>query len=329
MGAIAMGAGEERAEVTVTSMVGKPTFVGAAWCDDLTQLSADLAVIGVPYGVPYGMEGSTSPSSTAPAAIRAQSQRIGRYLSHFDFDLDAPLMPDPCPVIVDCGDVAMRPGRFAENAAATTRVIETILARGAVPVVLGGDHAIPIPVMRAYERFGPIFIVQVDAHLDWRDEVDGEHQGLSSPMRRASEMPWVTGMAQLGLRGVGMGRAIEVEAARAYGSRLVTASEIRRAGIEAVLAGIPAAERYYITIDADGIDPAIAPGVGSPAFGGLSYPETAGLLRGLAAKGRIVGVDLVEIVPARDPFGLTSILGTRLLVDVMSAMAHQGQFGPR
>src|SRR5438128_1730038 len=111
-------------------------------------------------------------------------------------------------------------------------------------------------------------------------------------------MPWVSGMAQIGLRGYGSARQEEFEAARKYGSILVGAEELHRVGIEAVLERIPPSPRYYITIDADGLDPTIAPGVNSPAPGGVTYWEVTNLIRGIAARGRIVGFDLVEVVPS-------------------------------
>jgi agmatinase len=306
---------------------GRPSFVDAPRCADLSELDADIAIIGVPYGVPYDMAGSRSPSSTAPAAIRAESQRYGRYLAHYDIDFGGELFGERAVRIVDCGDVAMIPGRLEENSQATTDVIRAILDRGAVPFVLGGDHSIPNPVLRAYEGRGDFCLVQLDAHLDWRDEIGGVRQGLSSPMRRASELPWVTGMAQIGLRGVGSGRREEFEAARAYGSVLIGAEEVHRLGVEATLQRIPTADRYYVTFDADGLDPAIAPGVGYPAFGGLTYFEAFGLLRGIAARGPVVGYDIVEIVPALDTRGLTSLLAARLTLNLIGVMAHSGHLG--
>src|SRR5687768_7690604 len=110
------------------------------------------------------MEAVSSPSWPAPAAIRAASSGfiygdIG--LDHYDFDFGGPLFAGKPVRVVDCGDVAMQPGRFAENSAATTEVVRTILDRGAIPIVLGGDHAIPIPVMRAYEGREPMVVVQL------------------------------------------------------------------------------------------------------------------------------------------------------------------------
>ncbi len=192
--------------LTIPVPAGQPTFAGVPRCDDLETLTADVAIVGVPYGVPYDMQGSTSPSSAAPGSIREQSLRWNRYLTHYDVDFGGDLFAGRTVRIVDCGDVAMVPGRYDENSAATTAVIRAVLDRGAVPIVLGGDDSIPLPVMRAYKPAESICVVQIDAHLDWRDEIGGVTLGLSSPMRRASELPTVEGMAQIGLRGVGSGR---------------------------------------------------------------------------------------------------------------------------
>ncbi len=312
---------------TVPISDGRPTFAGFPRCHDLDNLAADVAIIGVPYGTPYGMEGSTSPSSTAPAAIREQSLRWSPYLTHHDYDFGGDLFNGRAIRIVDCGDVAMAPGCYEENSRATTAVMRSILDRGAVPIVLGGDDSIPLPVMRAYDGLGSMCVVQFDAHLDWRDEVGGVREGLSSPMRRASELPYIEGMVQIGLRGVGMGRPQEFAAAQEYGSILIGAAELQRLGVETVLSRIPTADRYYLTFDADALDPAIAPGVGYPAFGGLTYYEAFDLFRGIAAKGKLVGFNMVEIVPSLDVRGLTSLIAARLILNLLGSMAHAGQIG--
>jgi agmatinase len=215
---------------------GYPTFLNVPRVDVADLEAADVAVIGVPYGVPYDMEGARSPASAAPRAIREQSQRLARYLTHYDYDFDGDIFAGRQVRIVDCGDVPMVPGRYDENQRTVTEAIRAILHRGAVPFVLGGDHSIPIPVMRAYDGCEPFCVVQIDAHLDWRDEINGVREGLSSPMRRASELPWVSGMVQIGIRGVGSARQVEVDAARAYGSVIVGAKELRRTGVAAARA---------------------------------------------------------------------------------------------
>ena len=307
--------------------LGKATFLDAPRCDDLETLDGDVAVLGVPYGYPYDMTGSTSASATAPAAIREQSMRWTPYVAHYDYDFGSDIFAGRVVRIVDCGDVAMTPGDFAGNSAATTAVVKTILDRGAVPIVLGGDHAIPIPVFRAYEGRDPMVIVQLDQHIDWREERNGVTEGLSSTMRRASEMPWVRGMAQVGLRAVGSARQGEVDAALAYGSVQVRAEELHEVGVAAILERIPPSDRYYITFDADALDVPIAPGVLVPGFGGITYYEASNLLRGIARKGRIVGYDIVEVVPALDVANITSLVCARLTLNLIGEMAHTGQVG--
>jgi agmatinase len=306
---------------------GEPSFIDAPRCVDLTTLEADFAIVGVPNGWPYEMAAVTSPSSTAPRAIREQSNRYAPFLSHFDWDFDGSLFAGRDVKVVDCGDVAMVPGEFAENSRRTTAVINAILDRGAVPIVLGGDHAIPIPVFRAYKGRGNMVIVQLDAHIDWRQERNGITEGLSSTMRRASEMPWVSGMAQIGLHAVGSARQQEVDDSLAYGSVQVRAEEVHEIGVAAVLERIPQSDRYYITFDADGLYAPLAPGVLSPGFGGLTYYEASNLLRGVARKGKIVGYDIVEIVPSVDVADLTSQVCARLTLNLIGEMAHQGQIG--
>ncbi len=306
---------------------GRPSMFDVPRCSDLDILDADLAVVGVPFSVPYDLYRSTM-CSTAPQTIREQSMRFApRYLSHYDFDFGGDLLAGRRVEMVDCGDVATTPSTIQENPGRVTAVIRKILERGAVPIVLGGEHSIPIPVMRAYEGHGPIHIVHVDAHLDWRDEIGGVKDGLSSPLRRASEMPWFSGMTQIGLRGFGSARKEEFDAARAYGSILVGAEELHRVGIDEILRRIPASERYYITIDADGLDPTIAPGVAGPAPGGVTYSQVTNLIRGVAAKGKVVGYDFVEVVPSADVGNITSYLAGRLILTLLGALCHTGQIG--
>src|SRR6185436_5650106 len=159
------------------------------------------------------------------------------------------------------------------NREAITAAVRALVDADAIPVVLGGDDSVPIPMFRAFEGRGPLTVVQIDAHLDWRDEVRGEKYGWSSPMRRASEMPWIRGMVQVGLRGIGSARAKEVADARAWGSRLVPAADVHRHGIARVLDLVDADARCLVTLDCDGLDPSILPAVLARAPGS---PRSAG-----------------------------------------------------
>jgi len=306
---------------------GQPTFLGVPRAADLDALDTDVAVLGVPHGVPYGDDAAPAPSAAATRSVRAQSMRYADELHHYDFTFGGEIFAGRTVRLADCGDVAGDAADVAGNTRRTEEAVRRIVARGAFPLILGGDHSIPIPVVRGFAgRGGDLCVVQVDAHLDWRDERFGVREGLSSPMRRASELPFVTGMFQVGLRGTGSARREEVEAARAWGSVLVTADELRRDGLEAALAGLPPGD-VYLTFDMDAMDPAIAPGVGAPVFGGLSYDEATALLRGVAGRRRVVGFDLVEIQPERDLRDLTSYLGARLALNLLGALAWTGQIG--
>lgn len=306
---------------------GQPSFLNVPRCDDLDTLSADIAVVGVHSGLPYGIEGAKFPAGAALRTIREQSTRFERFLTHYDYDFGGDIFAGRSVKIVDCGNVAMLPGQYEANNRTTTTAIQKIMERGAVPIVVGGGHEITIPVLRAYQDHPPMYLGQIDAHFDWRDDVGGVRDGLSSPMRRASEMPWIGGMAQIGLRGVGSARQEENDAARDWGSLIVGAQELHRVGVDAILARIPDADRYFITFDADGLDPVLAPGVGAPAFGGVTYYEALNLLRGIAAKGRVVGFDFVVVRPHLDVNNATSLIAARMILNMIGAMAHAGQIG--
>jgi agmatinase len=208
-----------------------------------------------------------------------------------------------------------------------TLAIRELLNRGTVPVVIGGDHGTTIPVLRAYEAVEELCVVQIDAHLDWVDERDGVSEGFSSPMRRASEMPYISSLVQIGLRGQGSARQKEADdAATCSKCLLVKAEEFHEQGVSKVLKRIPDAQNYYLTIDADGFDPSIAPGVAYPTPGGVTYFQLFNLMRGLAGKGALMGLDFVEVVPERDVANLTSLFAARQILNFMGVAAHSGQF---
>jgi agmatinase len=307
--------------------IGRPSFLDGPRCGDLAALGADVAIIGIPYTTPADLARSRSASSPAPAVVREQSLRLAGTLGHYDFEFGGDPFAGHRVLIVDCGDVAMTPGRYEENSQAATAVLGELLRRGACPIVLGGDRAATIPALRAYAGRGPICVVHLGADLAWRDEVNGVRESLHSAMRRAAELPWVTALIQIGLRGLGGTRQREVDDAEAFGSVLVRAEELHELGVDAVLRRLPTAPAYYISLDAGALDPAIAPGVETPAFGGLTYFEATNLLKGVAVRGRVVGLDLVGLVPGADVQSLTSLLGARLVLNLVGALAHAGQIG--
>jgi agmatinase len=306
--------------------IGRPSFLGAPRVAAPGLPETDVAVVGILYTTPADLAASRAPSSAAPATVREQSLRLSGCEDGYDFDLGGELFAGRRVRVVDCGDVRALPGRYEDNDRAASDVVGAILDRGALPIVLGGDHAAAIPALRACVRRGPITVVHLGADLDWRDQVSGVRWSAASAMRRAAELDGVVSMIQIGLRGGGARRG-DVEDAEAFGSILVRAEEVHEGGVRAALSRLPAAPGYYLSLDAGALDPAIAPGVAVPAFGGLSYFEATNLLKGVAARAPVVGVSLTGIVPAHDPGGLTSLLGVRLVLNLLGALAHTGRLG--
>jgi len=282
-----------------------------------------IAIIGAEHATPYEA-GRPSHSAGAPGALRAALTGYARQGDRYDFDLGGL----PTPGAFDGGDVAGDPADPEGNRRRITAAVRGLLEHDVVPVVLGGDDSVPIPMFSAFEGRGPLTVVQIDAHMDWRDEVRGERLGWSSPMRRASEMPWIRRMVQVGQRGTGSAGAREVADARAWGSRIVTAQEVHRHGLAPVLDLVGAGETCLVTLDCDGLDPSIMPAVQARSPGGLGYWHVVDLLHGLAAKTRLAGFDLVEFMPARDPDGVAALTAARIVCNAIEAIARSRSLRP-
>lgn len=316
-------------EPLTQSPSGPPrTFLDLPLALDLDHLSADIAILGIPFGMPYQPSEMANDQSRAPDAIRqslpgyAEESRL-----HYDWDLGGPLLDNRDIKVVDCGNVTADMSDHQEHYRRAEKAARKLFEAGTTLITLGGDHGIPIPVMRALEvHGGPVTLVHVDAHLDWRHEVNGETEGYSSPIRRASEMAWFDKIVQIGMRGVGSARTGEVEDARAYGCDIITAYEMHEMGMDAVLQRIPDGGPYYLTIDADGLDPTIMPGVLSQAPGGVDWRQIRSLIHGLVKKGRVLGMDLVEIAPRYDVGEITMVHAMRLICNFIGASVRAGYY---
>lgn len=283
-------------------------FLDLAVETELHRVDADVAILGVPHGWPYPDIGPTAGCADAPNAVRRRSRRLARFASHWDFDIDGPM---ELPRTVDAGDVPGDPLDGAGNSRRTTDAVGALLDRGVVPVCIGGDDSVPIPILRAYETRGPLTVLQVDAHLDFRDEVDGVREGYSSPMRRASEMPHVERILHVGLRGLGSARAGDVEDSRAAGNLLVTARDLRDHGVAWLLSQLPDDGSIFLSFDCDGLDPSVFPAVSALAPGGLTYHEAVDLLVGIGP--RLAGAVFTEYVPELDVNDLSALTACRLI----------------
>ena len=300
--------------------VGICTFGKYPYIEDWDQVAADVAILGAPF------DGGTQWRAGArmgPRAVREASTLFSfGHAGAYDFEDDVTYL-DPAQVsIVDVGDADIIHTDTVRSHANIEKGVRKILAANALPVVIGGDHSINIPCINAFDDQDSIHVVQIDAHLDFVDERHGVRFGHGNPMRRAAEKPYVTGLTQIGIRNVSSTAREGYADARAMGSDIQSVRHVRKMGTSKMLDRIPAGQRYYLTIDIDAFDPSIAPGTGTPSHGGFLYYEVLELIDGLAQRGDIVGVDLVEVAPDYDPTGSTSILAAQVLMNTIGRILH-------
>lgn len=291
--------------------VGISTFGKSPYQPDWGAIDADVAVMGAPFD--FGTQWRAG-ARFGPRAIREASTLFSfGHAGAYDHEDDTTYLEGVR--IVDIGDADIVHTDTEKSHANIEAGVRAILKAGALPVVLGGDHSVNIPCINAFSDHGPIHIVQIDAHLDFVDERHGVRYGHGNPMRRAAEKPHVTGLSQFGIRNVSSTAKEGYDAARAMGSDILSVRQIRKLGLEATLARVPEGRDYYVTIDIDGFDPSIAPGTGTPSHGGFLYYEILEFLDGLAKRGRVVGIDLVEVAPDYDHTGTTAILAAQVLLN--------------
>tara|TARA_R110002124_G_scaffold95963_5_gene240276 strand:- start:1667 stop:2623 length:957 start_codon:yes stop_codon:yes gene_type:complete len=298
--------------------VGICTFGKYPYVQDWDSIDADVAVMGAPFD--FGTQWRSG-ARMGPRAIREASTLFSfGHAGAYDHEDDITYLEGAR--IIDIGDADIVHTDTRQSHANIEHGVRKILAAGAIPVVMGGDHSVNIPCINAFDDQAPVHIVQIDAHLDFVDERHGVRYGHGNPMRRAAEKPYVTGLTQIGIRNVSSTARDGYEDARAMRSDILSVRQFRRLGIDGMLERIPANARYYVTLDIDAFDPSIAPGTGTPSHGGFLYYEVLELLDGLAKRGQIVGMDLVEVAPDYDPTGSTSILAAQILMNTIGRILH-------
>ncbi len=299
------------------AFVGIPTFCKFPHVRELEGKDVDVAVVGTPLD--QGSFDRTG-SRNGPRAIREASQMYGTaFLPErgvYDVELGRYKLANT--KVVDYGDVPVAPTLTQENQDAITEAVKDILGHDVFPIVLGGDHSITFPVVRAYEGVA-LDIVHFDTHMDFADNMLGITHSHANPIKRVSELDNVQNITQVGIRGL-LNPDLYVDEARDFGARVVTATDAIKSGPDWVLSQIPAAENFYVTIDIDVLDPSVAPGTGTPEPGGFNYLQMKEMLTALPKKGKIVGFDLVEVNPLYDPGGITALVATRLIIDFLAAI---------
>ena len=303
--------------------VGISTFGKRPYTDDWENLQADVAILGAPFdaGTQWRSGARFGPRGVREASTLFSFGHAGAY----DHEDDATYLPGDVK-IVDMGDADIVHTDTEQSHANIEKGVRAALKAGALPVVIGGDHSVNIPCIRALNgpeyQGAPFHILQIDAHLDFVDERHGVRHGHGNPMRRAAEQPFVTGLTQVGIRNVSSTAKEGYADARAMGSQIISVRQARKMGVDELTAKIPDSTPLYITIDIDAFCPSIAPGTGTPSHGGFLYYEVLELMQAVAQRNPVIGIDFVEVAPDYDPTGGTSILAAQLLLNTLGFIFH-------
>jgi agmatinase len=286
-----------------------------------SALGAHAVVFGAPHGTPYrGIDNRIH--AKAADSFRLALKDDSLWLEHWDFDFDGPLLGEKNFKAVDLGNLKTVPADGRGNRTKIEKMTRDILAADAVPIMFGGDDSVPIPFIAGFSGGPPITILQIDAHIDWRDERNNERMGFSSTMRRASEQPHVWRIVQAGARGIGSARKMEVDAARDWGAHIVPCRKIHSDGIASVLEHIERESDCLISLDLDVLDSSVMPAVAYPSPGGLSFNQLTDLISSVATKARIVGFAMVEFAPKRDVDGTSAFTAGRIAASILGHIAR-------
>ncbi|WP_082506233.1 arginase family protein [Deinococcus sp. Leaf326] len=294
---------------------GIATFARAPLRDLREDWHADVGVLGIPFDLALGFRPG---ARYAPRALREASLR---YVPPF-MGLDGRTRLEGV-TLADAGDVAL-PSLEPELARERiTQEARGLRGRCRVPVFLGGDHSVTYPLLRAFGDVPALHVVQLDAHLDFTDTRNDTRYSNSSPFRRAAEeLPDLVHITTVGLRGLRFDPEA-VAAARVRGHTLISMPEVQ-AGLADVLERLPQEKNVYISVDIDGLDPAVVPGTSSPEPDGLTYAQATALLAATARRNTVVGLDLVELAPNLDPSGLSALIGARLVMETLCEVFDAG-----
>ena len=299
----------------------------------LEMLSAQVAFLGVPYdggtpqpGIPTGQRAGPGAAREATAAQFYYPRSAGAGVDRgaegwYDVEADRDYLVGV--TMADVGDVAIQGSDTEANYGRITRAARGIVERGALMVAIGGDHSISYPLGRGMEPLGEFDVVHVDAHTDFLDELDGARLTGASQLRRLAELPFVGTVTALGVRNV---ERVEVDGMRALGGRWATSLDVLQHGAGGVVREtVPKTESLYVSIDLDVLDSSVAPGHSLQEPGGLSYRQLRAILVEVARRGRVIGFDVVELNPARDPSGATARVTTWIVTHFLSEIFDQSR----
>ncbi|MEZ5152987.1 agmatinase [Rhodococcus zopfii] len=298
----------------VPRFAGPATFARLPRLDEVT--AADVAIVGVPFdtGVSY-----RPGARFGPAHVRASSKLLRPYNPALD------VLPFDRLQVADAGDIACNPFSIDEAVAAIERGADALTGSGSRLLTIGGDHTIALPLLRSVaRRHGPVAVVHFDAHLDTWDTYFGTPTTHGTPFRLASQEGLIDREASMhvGIRGP-LYSDKDLTDDRALGFSAVTSPEIEIDGVAAAIERMKARigdRPVYVSVDIDVLDPAHAPGTGTPEAGGLTSRELLRMLRAFSDF-NVVGADIVEVAPAYDHAELTGIAAAHVGYELLSAMA--------
>lgn len=297
---------------------GIATFCKAPYIFDPAEVHADVAVLGIPFDNTASMRPGCR---QAPRALRDASARFGWLgepagsSGYFDIGQNSTLMSGVRMVDVGDVDVGLDAGVTRER---ITSYARSLLTRDLLLASIGGDHSVSFPLVAAFERFAPLSVVLLDAHLDYRDASSGLKFTNNSPFRRIHELPFVKRIVTIGVRGIKSTNR-EYRETLDHGNLVFPMERVHNDGIAAIVDEMGELGNYYLSLDIDGLDASIAPGTESPEADGLSFRQAKQLLRGIAKRGKLVGVDIVEVNPYLDHAELTQHISVQLLLEAIAS----------
>jgi agmatinase len=305
------------------------TFFGVPSLRELEMLEAQVAFLGVPYDGGTPQPGIPTGQRAGPAAAREATEAQFYYSRSaggddrgaegwYDVEADRDYLVGV--TMVDVGDVAIQGSDAEANYERITRAARGIVERGALMVAIGGDHSISYPLGRGIEALGEFDVVHVDAHTDFLDELNGARLTGASQLRRLAELPFVGTVTALGVRNVDR---VEVDGMRQLGGRWATSLDVLQREAGDVVRETVRAGALYVSIDLDVLDSSVAPGHSLPEPGGLSYRQLRAILVEVARRGRVIGFDVVELNPSRDPSGATARVATWIVTHFLSEIFDQ------
>jgi agmatinase len=300
--------------------VGIPSFLRSPVETDPSKIDADVAIMGAPFdeGSPFLPGSRFGPRSIREHSLRFVTGEDGYYDPQAGRHFLAEQMREHR--FVDVGDADVLPTNPAGTFRNITDTVRAILGRGATPLILGGDHSITFPVVRAFEE--PLHVVHFDAHLDYMPFVHGLEMTNAHAFRHIANMEHVESLSQVGIRSLRNTERMHRDSL-ADGNRVLTMADARAAGAGGVAGLVPDGAACYVSLDVDVLDLPLVPGCVSAEPNGMQYAELMDILSALAARTRIVGIDVVEVNPLLDVrTGITSYLAAHLAVEFLGRVCE-------